>query len=89
MNYETFTKLVLEAKVNKIYKLPENFRYKSMKIDFIENEYLWVLERNYRVTGSTGYVFPMKTGRMVKTFKTEEGAKRNLIKWITFCFEVI
>jgi hypothetical protein len=87
MNYETFTKLVLKAKVNKTYTLPENFRYKKMNIDKQGDEYSWGIERNFNVTGMVGWVYPMASTSYVKFFKTEAGAKRNLINWIKFCFE--
>lgn len=81
-----FKSFVESMNVNVKYLLPKNLRYKWVKIeqgkDYItgETEYGWAMEYNYRMAGSVGYIYPMAGGDKVKSFKTSNGAKRNLIK---------
>ena len=93
-SYEEFEKWVMEAKPNELYRMPEElrFQYESVKIDknthdIEDGEYSWSLSRNYAVLGSVGYVFPLKNSNYVQSFKTEKGAKRNLLKQIKWIFD--
>lgn len=68
------------------FDLPSAFMYKRLSIEFTNNGgvsqqeigFQWGLERNFFVTGSTGWYFPVKS-RYVTTFKTFQGMKRSLV----------
>lgn len=83
---ENFSELVHSMEVNTFYELPENYRYEWIKIEkgteyySKETYYSWVMEYNYKVSGSVGYIYPIISGNMVAHFKTEKGAKRSFIK---------
>lgn len=77
---------IKNMKINTYYNMPDDFRYRWIKIDqerdYYTNEiyYSWSMEHNYNVTKAVGYAFPLTAGgNTVKQFKTEAGAKRNLI----------
>lgn len=83
---EGFKAFVDQMELNRIYALP-NFRYTNISLDTdgTDGTYSWSMESNYRISGSVGYVFPMASGNMTKSFKTIKGTKANLIKrneWI-------
>jgi len=84
-----FFELVQAMEVNTYYELPENCRYKWIKIDkgseyySKETYYCWAMEYNYEVTGSVGYIYPIIGNNKVAHFKTERGAKTSLIKHLT------
>lgn len=85
--YEDFSVLVKQMEPGVLYMMPETFYYRRIEIDIeFLGGFSWTLERNFDVAKSTGFVFPTTGNNMVKTFKTEAGAKRNLIKYIHFLF---
>lgn len=78
--------LIQGMKLNTYYRMPQNFRYKWIKIEQNSDyytkaiTYCWAMEYNYKVTGGVGYIHPLtQGGNYVKQFKTEANAKRNLI----------
>jgi hypothetical protein len=83
---DDFKKFVEAMEVNVRYLLPDNFRYKWVKIDkgkeyySGEIQYSWSMEYNYKTSGCVGYIYPMSGTQRVTQFKTENGAKRNFIK---------
>lgn len=79
-SFEKFTEFVMGVKVEEKYNFPETFRYKYLKIDFSDGKFSWVMERNFKVCRGVGYVYPSTSPTIVSTFKTEKGAKRNIIK---------
>jgi hypothetical protein len=87
--FDEFKKAVESLEPGIKYDFPEDFRYKWMKITFDMKEgFSWAMERNYKVSGMGGYVYPLiSSGQYVKFFKTIAGTKRNLIKRCEFCFK--
>lgn len=83
---DDFKSFVEQMKVNTYYKLPKNYRYEWIKIEkstkHYSNEvyYCWAMANNYSVSKCVGYVYPYGGSNKVPHFKTEAGAKRNLIK---------
>ena len=78
MTSEQIKKLVENAKVNTSIKLA-GLAYESFTIDLDkEGMFCWTLIPSRRSLP----VFPMKDSQYVKEFKTEKGAKRNLIKYL-------
>jgi hypothetical protein len=78
---------ILNAEVDKKYNLSieESSSFSAFSIDksndYYDKEkiyYSWTLI--YRNSFAIGYCFPMLTSHKIKTFKTEIGAKRNLLK---------
>lgn len=65
--------------------MPKEFRYKTMEIEKEKDGFTWGCEQNFYVSGNVRYAFPLIRGNMVKYFKTEMGAKRNLIKRFEDC----
>ncbi len=89
---DNFEKFVESMEINTRYLLPDNFRYKWVKIDS-DNEYFskelyfsWSMEYNYKMSGSVGYIYPLSGGSKVTHFKTERGAKNNFIKKYSYYF---
>jgi hypothetical protein len=83
---EDFKKFIESINVNTIYVLPPIFRYRWIKIEKA-NEYFskeiyfsWTMEYNYSISGAVGYIYPLSSNSKVAHFKTEGGAKRNLLK---------
>jgi hypothetical protein len=90
---DDFKKFVETMEVNTQYLLPDNFRYKWIKIEK-EKEYYskdiyftWAMEYNYKVAGSVGYIYPISGSNKVTHFKTEKGAKTNFLKRYADYFE--
>lgn len=85
-NTSGLTDLIATMEVNTYYEMPDNFRYKWIKIESSEGYYSkepyfsWAMEHNYKVSGCVGYIYPLNGNNMVTHFKTEKGAKSNLIK---------
>lgn len=81
-----FELFIASLEVNVRYLLPDNFRYKWVRIAkeseyYSKNIYFtWAMEYNYSVAGMVGYIYPISSGNKVTHFKTEKGAKRNFIK---------
>jgi len=73
-----FTEKVMDAKVDEIIPI-SHFPYKNLHFDFEKDtaKFSWVAEREHSC--GAGYVFP-GNGNTVQTFKTLNGAKRNMIK---------
>lgn len=70
---------VNNAKVNELIDLTGYSHYTEVMFDQdSDNKYCWTLKRNDWV----GCIFPMKNTQYVKTFRTFNGAKRNLMKRI-------
>lgn len=92
-NIGDFKKFVEGMKINTKYLLPDNFRYKWIKIEknsgYYSKEYYysWSMEYNYKVTGIVGYIFPLSVGNKITHFKTENGAKKNFLKKYARYFE--
>lgn len=84
---EKFADLIYNMEVNIYYELPENFRYKWIKIDkgseyySKETYYSWSMEYNYKVSGSVGYIYPIVGNNKIAHFKTEKGAKTSFINY--------
>lgn len=76
---ENWAQFVNGLELNVQYKMPDWSRYEHVRLTTEHDGYSWVMTRNYSVTGSTGYIFPMKNANYVKHFKTEKGARKNLI----------
>ncbi len=82
-NLEDF---VDSLEVDVMYMLPKTYDYRYVQIEkekaLFEDtaDYCWVMEYNYKKIGVPGYVFPMSSGNIVKTFKTIRGCKKNLLK---------
>jgi len=89
---DDFKKFVETMEVNTRYLLPDNFRYKWIKIEkgneYFSNEiyFSWAMEYNYKVAGSVGYIYPISANK-VTHFKTEKGAKTNFLKRYADYFE--
>jgi hypothetical protein len=85
---EEFIKKVEAAKLDEVFQIADGFPYKNFSFDNIDEdgEFSWAAERDYQVTGSVGYIFPMRTTQLVKTFKTMAGAKKNMIKYFNWLF---
>jgi hypothetical protein len=84
---QNFKSLVEEMELNVRYLMPKKSRYKWIRIDknidyFTKQvSYSWSMEHNYNISGRVGYVFPSSNLiNKTKDFKTEKGAKNNLIK---------
>ena len=84
---DDFKSFVENMALNVRYLLPKNSRYKWIKIekdiDYFTKDisFSWSMEHNYYVTRRVGYVYPYTTtSNRIKSFKTEKGAKNNLIK---------
>ena len=92
---DNFFVFVHSMEVNTYYELPDNFRYKWIKIDKAneyyskETYYSWAMEYNYKVSGSVGYIYPIIGNNKVAHFKTEKGAKTSFIKRYKEYFETI
>jgi hypothetical protein len=86
---EEFAAKVEAAKLNEIFQIADDFPYMNFSFDNLDDdgEFSWAAERNHKVTGSVGYVFPMRTTQLVKTFKTMAGAKRNMLRYFSWIFE--
>lgn len=82
-------KIRTEGRIN--IKLPNDCYYERLALDFETNGgssqdevgFSWSLERNFKVSGNVGYVFPVR-GDYVITFKTFKGMVRNLVKYLDF-----
>lgn len=84
---KSFTAFVKSMVLGKHYYMPETFKYKWAEVEYNkEHGYSWCLERNYDVIGSVGYVHPTK-GQYVQYWKTEQGAKQNMLKYLGFIWE--
>ena len=81
-----FDELIKSMEVNKRYMFVENMPYKWIRFEKTkkygseEIHYSWAMEYNYKVAGTTGYIYPMSTSHRVTHFRTEAGAKNNFIK---------
>ncbi len=90
---DNFKKFVDELQLNTQYLLPDNFRYKSIKIEkgneyfSKETYYSWTMEYNFKIAGSVGYIYPTSGNNKVTHFKTEKGAKTNFFKRYADYFE--
>jgi hypothetical protein len=77
-DFESFKAFVMSIPVNEKIEL-RGWRYKWMKIEQEKDGgYSWTMEHNFKVSGFVGYVYPSQ-GHYVQNFKTENGARRNLI----------
>jgi hypothetical protein len=82
-SFDDFKKLVDTMEVEVDYIMPDSFTYEKISIDKEgRGEYCWTMTRKI-----AGYVFPMKNGRLVQTFKTIAGAKRSLVRHCEFIFK--
>lgn len=87
-----FEQLVNQLQVGVRFDLPNDCKFLWVNIDRNKDYYTgeitysWALKRNYYVCGSTGYVFPLN-GQFVKQWKTEKGARRNLIATFGMYFD--
>ncbi len=92
---EDFAGFVDLMEVNVTYLLPDNCRYKWVKIEkdteyySKETYFMWSMEYNYAVAGSVGYIYPLKGSNTCQHFKTEIGAKNNFIKAYSYYFDVL
>lgn len=85
---QKFEEAVKTAKINEIFQIGKEMPYKNFSFDCDDGgEFSWVAERNYDVLGSVGYVFPLRSSNMVKSFKTLDGAKRNMLRYFSWIFE--
>ena len=85
-DFESFKAFVQSIPVNEKIELL-GWRYKWLKIEKDrDGGYSWAMEHNYMFSGFVGYVFPSRGG-YVDTFKTEGGARRNLIRRCEWFFE--
>lgn len=83
-SFGAFSISVNEMKVGQRYEMPSPFIYSFICINNRgAGIYSWTIQRR----GNPGYVFPMASVSKVKFFKTEAGAKRNLIKYCARIFK--
>lgn len=82
-----FKSIVESMDVNVKYVLPNKYLYeyivieKSKDLFTKEDYYSWIMHYNYKVSGRVGYVYPYaSSGNKIRTFKTEKGAKKHLIR---------
>lgn len=79
-------------------KFNKTFFFKNCYIDYLcidcsqedfpikgeeKNDYGWIMSRNYKISGTVGYIHPISHSNIVKRWKTIGGLKRNLKKWFT------
>lgn len=92
-NIGNFFDIVHGMEVNTFYDLPDNCRYKWIKIEkgseyyTKETYYCWAMEYNYKVSGCVGYIYPLVGSNKVAHFKTEKGCKTSFIKRYREYFE--
>lgn len=87
-SFEAFSEFVNNMDLNKSYKIVVPFYYEIIRVDKnSETTFSWSLGCNYKVSGRTGYSYPMASNNFVKQFKTEAGAKKSLIKHCEFLFK--
>ena len=80
MNENFLNSFIKKMKVNTIYIMPKNFKYKDICIYYFEigNNYGWYLNFNGKNTITAKKSSPAG----VKTFKSESSAKLNLINYL-------
>lgn len=94
VTFEEFKEKVIPAKLNETFDINPSFPYKFFRIDDdckgqVEDGkiYSWSADGRYEVVGHSRFVCPTISTNMVKTFKTINGAKRNLIKHFSYLWE--
>ena len=77
---------IASMELNKNYKFPD-YPYEAIELEFDnEDGYTWALDRNYKIIGSVGYVFPV-AGNMVTFWKKRSSAERSLYNGLTWLYE--